>query len=214
MNKNQVIKKVNDFVRKKMSGEETGHDWHHIDRVRKMALKIAKAEKKGDLFVIELAALTHDLDDWKFKKSNSTDVRKLLLNFGVNENTVNQVLEITENISFKFGTNKYKMQTWDGKIAQDADRLDAIGAIGIARVFAFGGKYGREIHEPNKPITKRRNLKNIKWATNTTIHHFYEKLLIVKDNLHTKTAKKIASQRHKFMEGFLKQFYSEWDLRK
>lgn len=213
MNKAKIIKKLEAFVRKKMLVEDTGHDWWHVDRVRKMAVRIAKSEKKGDLFVIELAALTHDLDDWKFKGKNSVDVRKLLLGYKIPKDIIDRVLEITENISFKYGTNPYRFKTWDGKIVQDADRLDAIGAIGIARVFAFGGKMGRQIHEPGRKLKKYKSVSKIKWSDNTSVHHFYEKLLLLKDQVHTKTAKGIALRRHKLMEQYLKEFYNEWNGR-
>ncbi|HEV8601272.1 MAG TPA: HD domain-containing protein [Patescibacteria group bacterium] len=212
MNQKEIIKKVEKFVRNKMLGEGTGHDWWHVDRVRRTAVKIAKKEKRGDLFIIQISALTHDLDDWKFQKTGTkVQVGKILKNLGLAEADVKKILYITENISFKLGTNKKKMKTIEGKIVQDADRLDAMGAIGIARLFAFGGRMRREIHNPGKKVKIYKSLKNFRWSTNTSLHHFEEKLLFLKDRMNTKTGRQLAIRRHKFMEEFLKHFHQEWN---
>lgn len=194
-----------------MSGEGTGHDWWHVDRVRKLARRIARTEG-GDLYIINLAALLHDLDDWKFRRQGqSVNVKRLLQKFKVDKDTIKKVLEITENISFKLGTNKHKMMTIEGKVVQDADRLDAIGAIGIARLFAFGGKFGRQIHDPEKKVKLYKSLRNFKWTTNTSLHHFNEKLIHIKDRMNTVTGKRMARRRHSFLEVYLKEFYKDWD---
>ncbi len=211
MDKSKVLKKIKDGVKGEMSGEGTGHDWWHIQRVLRNALAIAKKEKGADNFIVQLAALTHDLDDWKFRKEKRFDVKKFLTKNGVSKEDINKVLEIVENLSFKMGTNRYKLKTLEGKIVQDADRLDALGAIGIARLFAFGGKVGREIHNPDKKFKEYKSLNNLKWSTNTSLSHFYEKILLLHSKMHTKTGQKIALGRHKYIQNYLKQFYAEWD---
>ncbi len=211
MNQLEVIRKTEALVKAKMLGEGTGHDWWHVDRVRRNALGIAKKEKQGDLFIIQLAALTHDLDDWKFRTTKQPlNSLKILSAAGLNKQLIQKVLDITEISSFKLGTNKAKMKTIEGKIVQDADRLDAIGAIGIARLFAFGGSKGREIHNPGKKRVKYKSVKQLKWSTNTSLHHFSEKLLFLKDRMNTKTGKRFALKRHKFMQNYLKEFHREW----
>ncbi len=211
MNKKAIIKKTEELVKKKMIGEGTGHDWWHVDRVRRNALLIAKKERKGDLFLIELTALTHDLDDWKFRKTNSpVNAIKILTAAGVDKGSIKLILDITEHMSFKLGLVTNKMETFEGMIVQDADRLDAIGAIGIARVFAFGGKFGREIHNPLKKLIRYKSLKDLNWSENTSLHHFEEKLLYLKDQMNTKTGRVLALKRHKFMVQYLQEFHKEW----
>ncbi len=211
MNELDIIRKTETLVKDKMLGEGTGHDWWHVDRVRRNAISIAKKEKKGDLFIIQLAALTHDLDDWKFRTTKQpVNSLRILSAAGLDKQIIQRVLEITEKGSFKLGTNKAKIKSIEGKIVQDADRLDAIGAIGIARLFAFGGSKGREIHNPNKKLVRYKSLKGFKWSTNTSLHHFHEKLLFLKNRMNTKTGKRLALKRHKFMLAYLKEFHSEW----
>jgi len=206
-----MLRKAEKLVRAKMSGEGTGHDWWHVDRVRRNALEIAKLEKKGDKTIIELAALTHDLDDWKFRKAKKpVNTIRILSSAGFSKKVIEKVLKITEHMSFKLGTNKVKMTTIEGKIVQDADRLDALGAIGIARLFAFGGMKGREIHNPEKKIVKYKTIKALRWLQNTSLHHFEEKLLFLKNRMNTKTGKKLALRRHKFMKHYLAEFHREW----
>lgn len=216
INKKTIIKKTEEFVKEKLSGDGTGHDWWHIKRVVGNAKQIAKIEG-GDLFIIELAALLHDIADWKFNNGDSTKgariSRKWLKDLSIGRSIYNEVGFIVEHLSFKGGTNAIKMRSIEGKIVQDADRLDALGAIGIARTFAYGGSMNREIYNPNiKPSTfNSLEAYASSMSKNHTINHFYEKLLLLKTQMNTKTGKKLAQNRHKYMENFLDRFYAEWD---
>lgn len=212
----KVLEETREYVRAKMEGEGSGHDWWHIVRVVENAKTIA-AKEGGDLFIVELAALLHDIADWKFNSGDSTVgarvSREWLSKLSVDEEIIEQVAYIVEHISFKGGTNKHKMKTLEGKIVQDADRLDALGAIGIARVFAFGGAHGRQIYVPGMKPRQYDSVEAVQKALhdNHGINHFYEKLLQLKDKMNTKTGKQMAENRHKFMENYLEQFYAEWE---
>lgn len=203
-----------------MQGEPTGHDWWHAWRVWKIAKKIAKKEG-GDLFVIELAALLHDVEDWKFDGRENSGIalaKKWLNELKVDKENIEHVCHIIKNISFKGARVKNKMRLREGKIVQDADRLDVLGAIGIARTFAYGGYKGREIYNPKIKPRLHRTFKEYKKAKSTSINHFYEKLLLLKDLLlkdlmNTETAKKMAIKRHQFLEQFLKEFFAEWKVK-
>ncbi len=214
MIKKEVISKVLDYLELNFKNESTGHDYWHFVRVQKMAKKISK-EEGGDLFVIELAALLHDVADWKFNGgTNEAGIEKakvLLNSFGVNQEVINQVCYIIDNISFKGAKVKNSMASKEGKIVQDADKLDAIGAIGIARAFAYGGKMGREIYNPGiKPIM-HGSFEEYKNSKGTSINHFYEKLLLLEKLMNTKTGKNIARERSKFVKIYLKEFFKEWN---
>lgn len=214
---NKIIDKTAKYVESKLSGEGSGHDWWHVYRVWKNAIHIGKGEK-ADMFIVELAALLHDIADWKFTGGDETVGPKLarewLEKLNVDEKIITHVCEIIENISFKGAGVKNKIKTLEGRVVQDADRLDAIGAMGIARCFAYGGHKGREIHNPNiKPILHGTS-EEYKKSSSPSINHFYEKLLLLKDLMNTKTGKQIAQARHKYMEEYLKQFYAEWEGRK
>jgi uncharacterized protein len=214
MNKPDVIRKTEEFVKENMKGDP-GHDWSHIDRVRKNALIIAKKEK-ADLFIVEIIALLHDIGDYKFHKGNdhagSEISTRFLSSLGLERELIKIIGTIVDNISFKSSKDKnYQMSSFEGKVVQDADRLDAMGAIGIARVFYFGGFKNKPMHDPSVKPNLNKTLAQYKKADNTSINHFYEKLLLLKDRMHTKTAKKIAERRHKFMEIYLKEFYREWN---
>lgn len=207
-----IIKKIETIVKKEFISESTGHDWFHADRVRNTAREIAKQEKNVDLFTIELASLLHDIADWKFNPNESQGMekaRQILIKFDLDETTITQICHIIENISFKGAEVENKMNSKEGFIVQDADRLDALGAIGIARTFAYGGRAGREIYNPHIKPVKHTSFKHYKKNTSPTINHFYEKLLLLKDRMNTKPAKKIAQERHRFMEQFLDRFYNE-----
>jgi uncharacterized protein len=212
MNDEQIIAETIAFVKQTLNNAEGGHDWWHIYRVWVNAKKITENEP-CDRFTVELAALLHDIADSKFHNGDEeigpTTAGNFLRGLAVNEATVIHVQQIIRHISFK--------GTFDGKVfsspelsvVQDADRLDAIGAIGIARTFSYGGFKGREIYnpgvEPNSDMTK----EEYKNSTTPSINHFYEKLLLLKDKMNTPTGKKLAQQRHEFMEAYLKQFYLE-----
>jgi uncharacterized protein len=215
MDKKSIIRQTLKYVRENLEKEPTGHDWWHTYRVWKLSLKIAKEEKNVDLFVVQLAALLHDITDWKFYAGDISVGPKLakewLKKLRVEKDIITHVCEIIKEISFKGVKVKSKIRTKEGMIVQDADRLDAIGAIGIARCFATGAKLNREIYNPNIKPRLHKTFEEYKKAESTSINHFYEKLLLLKDLMNTKTAEKIAEQRHKFMKQFLDRFFKEWD---
>lgn len=208
-----VLREIEREIKKQFENEGTGHDWHHINRVRNIAMAIQEKEG-GDRTVIELAALLHDISDHKF---NGGDFDKgalvsdaILIKYGVAEELRDKVTEIVKNVSYKGSGVVDTMPSLEGKIVQDADRIDAIGAIGIARTFAFGGANGRLIYDPDVSPNKHLDQKSYQKSESHTINHFYEKLLLLKERMHTKTARQIAEERTLFMEGFLEQFYKEW----
>lgn len=214
MDKILMIEKTKEFVKNKLYGEGSGHDWYHIERVYNLAKYIAEKEN-ADSFIVEMTALLHDIDDWKFSKSNdsnTTVTEKFLKSIEVDDESFKTIIKIIQTMSYKGGVVDSTQHTIEGKIVQDADRLDAIGAIGIARTFAYGGHKNRPIYDPSIKPMDFKSLDEVKNAENHTINHFYEKLLKLKDLMNTDTAKEIAKKRHKFMEDFLQEFYSEWNL--
>ncbi len=202
------------FVKKELKNAEGGHDWFHIERVFKNAVLIANGEKSDNL-VVQLGALLHDIADSKFHDGDETvgpkKARLFLESENVPENTIVHVVNIIENISFKGGHETQKFTSLELDIVQDADRLDAIGAIGIARTFNYGGFKNRAIYNPEIKPNLNMSKEEYKNSNAPTINHFYEKLLLLKDKMNTKTGKEIAAQRHDFMELFLNQFYAEWN---
>ncbi|MBT3385465.1 MAG: HD domain-containing protein [Prolixibacteraceae bacterium] len=207
----RVLKETETFIQKHFENEGSGHDWWHIYRVRNVALKLAKIEG-GDNFIIEMAALLHDLDDWKLNgNSDISQSKKWLEKLDIEQNQIDKILVIIEQVSFKGEGVETKAVSVEAKIVQDADRLDAIGAIGIARTFAYGGSKGRLIYHPEIKPVMHNSFATYKNNTAPTINHFYEKLLLLKDLLNTDSAKEIAEKRHRFMEDFLEQFYAEWE---
>lgn len=209
-----VIENTINFVKKQLENAESGHNWFHMERVYNNALLIAK-EETCDLEVVQLAALLHDIADSKFHDGDETVGPKVARAFLSSENvlveTINHVVLIIENISFKGGNFEKKFTSKELEIVQDADRLDAIGAVGIARTFNYGGYKNREIYNPEIAPNLKMSKEEYKNSTAPTINHFYEKLLLLKDKMNTETGKKIAQQRHDFMETFLEQFYNEWN---
>ncbi len=215
MTKKSIIKRTQEFVRKTLEGEGTGHDWFHVERVVRNALKIAEHEG-GDKFIIELSALLHDIADWKFNEDankGSKVARAWLEKLDADQNDILHVCEIIDTISFKGAGVASGMRTTEGKIIQDADRLDALGAIGIARTFAFNGWKGNQIYDPRIKPQLHKSFKQYKKSKGTAINHFYEKLLLLKGRINTKTGIKMAVKRHKFMESYLEQFYEEWSAK-
>lgn len=214
MNKEQIINQTVEFVKQSLANAEGGHDWWHIYRVWKTAKHLAEDEKV-DLFVVELGALLHDIADSKFHNGDESvgpkKAREFLSSQQVYEDVIVHVEQIISNISFKGGKEAQKFKSPELDVIQDADRMDAIGAIGIARTFNYGGHKNREIYnpeiEPNLNMTK----EEYKNSTAPTINHFYEKLLILKERMNTKAGKAMAEQRHQFMEQYLDQFYREWE---
>nr|WP_298659314.1 HD domain-containing protein [uncultured Flavobacterium sp.] len=209
-----IVDKTIAFVKAQLKNAEGGHDWFHIERVYKNALLIAK-EESCNLEVVQLAALLHDIADSKFHNGDETIGPRTAKNFleqeNVNNETITHVLAIIENISFKGGHFEQQFHSKELDIVQDADRLDAIGAIGIARTFNYGGFKNRAIYNPEIKPNLSMSKEEYKNTTAPTINHFYEKLLLLKDKMNTPTGKKIAAERHAFMELFLNQFYSEWE---
>ena len=202
------------FVKQKLEGAEAGHDWFHIERVWKLSKKIAEKEG-GNLEIIELSALLHDIADPKFHNGDETLAIKISREFleteNVSEDIIEQVLSIIKNISFK-NRGEVSEKSLELKIVQDADRLDAIGAIGIARTFNFGGFKNNLMYHPEIKPSLEMSKEEYKKSNGTTINHFYEKLLLLKDLMNTETAKKIATERHNFMLKFLDEFYKEWNV--
>lgn len=210
---NQIIEQTENFVRDELGEDATGHDWYHVDRVRRNAMHICKQEKAGDSFIIEMSALLHDISDEKLNESAEKGEAKLesfLQTISILDAEKNHIKQIIASISYK-GGRKTDLATVEAEIVQDADRLDAIGAIGIARAFAYGGKIGQPIYDPNIKIREEMSLEEYRKGKSTSIHHFYEKLLKLKDLLNTETAKRMADSRQQMMESFLEQFYQEWN---
>ncbi len=210
----QIINNTILFVKNQLTHAEGGHDWFHIERVYKNALLIAE-EEECDLTVVKLAALLHDIADSKFHGGDESvgpkTARTFLESQNVSEAIISHVIAIIENISFKGGNFEKTFSSKELEIVQDADRLDAIGAIGIARAFNYGGFKNRPLYNPN--IQPKLNLSKEEYKNSEapTLNHFYEKLLLLKDKMNTETGKKIAQKRHDFMVTFLSQFYAEWD---
>ena len=214
MNDSEIVNKTILFVKAKLQNAEGGHDWFHIERVYKNAILIADGEVCDDT-VLKLGALLHDIADSKFHNGDETNgpkmAREFLASNDVDETTIQHVINIIENISFKGGNTEKLFSSIELNIVQDADRLDAIGAIGIARAFNYGGFKNRPLYNPNIAPNLHMSKEEYKSSEAPTLNHFYEKLLLLKDKLNTETGKKIAQERHRYMEGFLSQFYAEWD---
>ncbi|MFY7670523.1 HD domain-containing protein [Tenacibaculum sp. MEBiC06402] len=218
MNKSEIIQNTIDFVKETLKNAEGGHDYFHIERVYKNSLTIAEKEEGADLFIVSLGALLHDIADSKFHNGDETIGPKVATEFlkshNVDSQSIEHVKNIIENISFKGGNFKQNFKSLELDIVQDADRLDAIGAIGIARCFNYGGFKNRALYDPEVKPNLNMTKEEYKKSTAPTINHFYEKLLLLKDKMNTKSGKEIAVQRHQFMEQFLTQFFNEWDSKK
>ncbi|MFZ2898702.1 MAG: HD domain-containing protein [Saprospiraceae bacterium] len=209
-----IIQQTIAHVKEALSGAEAGHDWFHIERVWKTARHIAQTEPV-DGFVVELGALLHDIADSKFHGGDETvgprQARALLESLGVEEGVVAHVENIVAHISFKGGNHEQAFRSPELDVVQDADRLDALGAIGIARAFAYGGHKGRELYNPAVPPNLNMTKEEYKRSTAPTINHFYEKLLLLKDRMNTATGRTMAERRHRFMEAYLEEFLREWE---
>jgi len=201
-------------VRELMVGDSSGHDWFHIERVRRTALAIGR-EEGADPITVELAALLHDVADWKFAGGDHTAgpraAREWLVSRGADATLINHVCEIIASLSFKGADVPTPMATLEGQVVQDADRLDALGAIGIARTFAYGGHKGQAMHDPAIAPQPHASFDAYKRGGGTTINHFYEKLLLLAARVNTATGKRLAADRQRYMEHFLEQFLAEWD---
>jgi len=207
-----LLEKTLSYIKDRFQNDYSGHDYYHSLRVYNLATSICK-EENSDLEIIQLASLLHDVDDYKLFGSNVStysNAETFLKNNKISDAKIELICNIIESMSFK-GTDSKIPESLEGKIVQDADRLDAIGAIGIARTFAYGGNKNRAMHIPNEKPRNNMNFEEYSTLNGTTINHFYEKLLNLKDLMNTETAKKIANSRHKYMENFLSEFFNEWD---
>ena len=213
MNKTDIIKETENYVRNKLEGEGTGHDWWHIHRVRNVAVKLGE-EEHADLFVVNLAALLHDIADHKFyggdEEIGPATARHWLERLQVEDPVINHVCDIIRDISFKGAQVETPMKTIEGKVVQDADRLDALGAIGIARAFAYGGYKKRPLYDPDMKPEMHDSFESYKKSKGSTLNHFYEKLFLLKDRMNTKSGRELALKRHRFMEQFVEQFLADW----
>lgn len=216
MNDADRIEKTIDFVKKELEGAEGGHDWFHIERVFRNTLQIARTEKVN-LRIVSLAALLHDIADAKFHNGDESIGPKkagaFLKTLNLAKKDVDHILNIIRYMSFKnsLSGKKSVFDSPELHVVRDADRLDAIGAIGIARAFSYGGHKGRKLYDPEIPPRLNMTKEEYKKSQAPTINHFYEKLLLLKDGLHTRTAKDLAEKRHTYMLEFLEQFYAEWN---
>lgn len=215
MNKHEVINQTIDYVRNALQNEYSGHDWWHIQRVYQYSVKLAE-EMEADIFICSVAALLHDLADEKVVKNEQEgleNIRTWLQSNQLSQGDIFHIMDIIQTMSFK-GGNNHPMRTLEGMIVQDADRLDALGAIGIARTFAYSGAKGRLIYDPNLKVRKNMTLEEYRNGKDTAINHFYEKLLKLKSLMNTNKAREYAEERHKFLEIFLNQFLNEWEGKK
>jgi uncharacterized protein len=207
-----IIEKAVHFVRPRMLDASAGHDWFHVERVWRSARIIASAER-ADLFVTQAAALFHDISDYKFNggdvEAGPTIAREWLLDSGVAEGIAKEVASIIRDMSFKGAGVPETALTLNGQVVRDADRLDAIGAIGIARAFAYGGAAGQRLYDPDAAPRVHDSFESYKSGGGTTINHFFEKLLLIEQRLHTRTARQMASRRHAFMRAFLDEFFAD-----
>ena len=217
MSQNNLIENTIIFVRETLKDAEGGHDWFHIERVLNNSRNIARAED-ADLQIVELGALLHDIADSKFHGGDESvgprKAEEFLRSQYASEKVIDHVIKIIENISFKGGNTTQKFKSIELDIVQDADRLDALGAIGIARTFNYGGFKGRALYDPEIEPNLNMTKEEYKASNAPTINHFYEKLLLLKNRMNTETGRQIAADRHLFMEEFLEQFYAEWNGKK
>ncbi|AWI80655.1 phosphohydrolase [Parazoarcus communis] len=209
----RLVERVAEHIKSKFADESSGHDWHHINRVRKLARQIA-AQEGADVDMAELAALVHDIADWKFHDGDDTkgpiEAARLLRQEGATQDVIDRVTDIVATISFKGAGVHTAMKTLEGKCVQDADRLDAIGAIGIARCFAYGGHAGRLMYDPDEAPVMHATAEAYKAAKGTSLNHFYEKLFLLKDRMNTSSGRALAEERTQYMQDFVARFLQEW----
>jgi uncharacterized protein len=210
-----LVARVAEHIKTKFLAESSGHDWHHINRVWQLATQIA-AREGADQQVVALGALVHDIADWKFHGGDDSvgprEAERLLTEEGASREIIDQVVDIVRTISYKGAGVSTAMKSLEGECVQDADRLDAIGAIGIARCFAYGGHAGRQMYDPNEPPVMHATAEEYKASKGHSLNHFYEKLFLLKERMNTDTGKQLAEQRHLFMENFVAQFLAEWHV--
>ena len=210
-----LIERVAAQIRRRFVGESSGHDWYHIQRVWKLTQQIA-AQEGANLEIAELGALVHDIADWKFCAGDETvgprEARRLLSDEGVPGDVIEAVADIVATISFKGAGVTTAMKTLEGQCVQDADRLDAMGAIGIARCFAYGGHAGRAMYDPDVHPTMHATAEAYKSAKGTSLNHFHEKLFLLKDRMNTAGGRAMAEERHRYMKEFVDRFLHEWNV--
>lgn len=207
----EVLRRTEAFVRARMEGEGTGHDWWHVHRVRRTALRLAR-EEGADPYVVELAALLHDVWDHKFHDGDAAaEARGWLEETGADGETVAHVGDIIARLSFKGAGVETPMASPEGAVVQDADRLDALGAIGIARTFAYGGSKGRPLHEPEVAPETHASFEAYRASRGPSLNHFHEKLFLLRDRMNTAAARRVAEARHRYMEGYVARFLAEWE---
>ncbi len=210
-----ILHRTEQHVRGVLAGDSSGHDWWHIHRVRNLARFLARQEG-ADIFVVELAALLHDIADWKFHDGDETAgpraARQWLESQQVAEAVIAEVTDIIATLSFKGAGVSCPMKTLAGQVVQDADRLDALGAIGIARTFAYGGHAGRAMYDPDVQPEHHASFAEYRAAEGTTLNHFTEKLLLLRDRMNTEAARRLAAERHAFLEEFHRRFLQEWNF--
>lgn len=207
----EIREEVTLFVREAMKDHDSGHGWSHIERVVRLALHILDCEGRGNRLIVELGALMHDVGDHKFATHDGpAEIRRLLDGLGIRRNVIEEVVNINENISFSKG-KKPAPGSIELQIVQDADRLDAMGAVGIARAFNYGGFKGNDIYDPHVRITDPPLLSGTSSNSVSTVHHFYDKLLLLRDLMNTPTGRKLADERHDYMVRYLDQFFREWN---
>lgn len=208
-----IVQKVINEIKSQFEGDSSGHDWFHIERVLNLSRYI-QSKEGGDIEIIELAALLHDISDHKFNGGKLDEGGKVALNilskFNYPEEKASKVKYIIDNVSYKGSGTKTEMISLEGKIVQDADRLDAIGAIGVGRTFAYGGFKGQPMYDPEIKVKTHNSFEEYASSQGTTINHFYEKLLLLSDRLNTKTARELGQKRHQLMKDFLDEFLGEW----
>lgn len=213
VDKNDIVERTGKYVKGRLEGEPSGHDWWHVLRVARIATHIAQTEG-ADLYIVQLAALLHDLDDWKFSEDGqpgTKEAREWLESIDVDAATIERICGIIEGISFRGAGVETPALSLEGRVVQDADRLDAIGAVGIGRTFAYGGRKGFAMHDPSLKPHLHRSFEEYRESKGTTVNHFYEKLLLLKDRMNTESGKKMANERHAFLKAFLERFLDEWE---
>lgn len=214
MDQAEILSRTEELVRQELSGDASGHDWWHIDRVRVLANRLGR-EEGANLFIVELAALLHDIADWKFHDGDTEvgprTAAVWLEKNGVDREVVRHVCDIVRTLSFKGAAVPTPMATIEGKVVQDADRLDAIGAIGIARTFAYGGAQGQPMYDPDKAPRENAEFDTYQRSDSSTVNHFHEKLFLLKDRMNTESARRLAAGRHSYMKSFLDRFLNEWE---
>jgi uncharacterized protein len=214
LNRDEILLATARFARRELSADSSGHDWWHVERVRNLALELARRES-GELYTVELAALLHDISDYKLNGGDLAEgprvAHEWLLEQGESEDLARTVAGIVAEVSFKGAGERSAPSTLEGAIVQDADRLDAIGAIGIARTFAYGGYAGQAMHDPDRKPEPHATQEEYLKRNGTTINHFHEKLLLLRDRMNTRTGRRLAAHRHQVLERFLDEFLTEWD---